>query len=89
LQKTLNSYKSNEKFKKQQSLWKDLMGVIRKTEVLSLQGNVIFLQSKITGAYVRDGVSFNELKVLTEELGEDITAIRNCVHSIKNIWEGN
>ncbi len=74
---------------KQEGLWKNLLRIIAKTETLSLQGNVIFLQSKITGAYAKNTSSSDELNVLTEELGEDIMQIRNCVHRIKNVWETN
>jgi hypothetical protein len=87
--KRMNKSMDKQKLAKQEALLKNLLRIIAKTESLSLQGNVIFLQSKITGAYAKNTVSSGELNVLTEELGKDIMQIRNCVHRIKNVWETN
>ncbi|MCB1142751.1 MAG: hypothetical protein H7A24_04070 [Leptospiraceae bacterium] len=66
---------------------RSLVRLLKRSELLSLQGNIIFMQSKITGAYIRETEQGSLLLSLTNELGEIMTEVRNNVTYIKKIWE--
>jgi hypothetical protein len=66
---------------------KSLSRLLKKSELLSLQGNIIFMQSKITGAYIRESEQGELLMSLTNELGDIMTEVKNNISMIRKIWE--
>ncbi len=63
-----------------------LRSIINKASLLSLKGNNIFMQSKITGAYIQNNDKNSLLNTLTSELGEIMERVRQRITNIKKIW---
>ena len=63
-----------------------LKKVISKVSLLSLKGNNIFIQSKITGAYISETDKHTLVNSLISELGEIMEKVRSCTTNIKKIW---
>ena len=59
---------------------------INKASLLSLKGNNIFVQSKITGAYIKNNGKQSLLNTLISELGEIMENVRVNITTIKKIW---
>ena len=63
-----------------------LKNIINKASLLSLKGNNIFMQSKITGAYIHNNEKNSLLSTLTNELGDIMDKVRVRITNIKKIW---
>jgi hypothetical protein len=63
-----------------------LKNIINKASLLSLKGNNIFMQSKITGAYIHNNEKNSLLNTLTIELGDIMDKVRVRITNIKKIW---
>jgi len=63
-----------------------LKNIINKASLLSLKGNNIFVQSKITGAYIHNNEKNSLLNTLTIELGDIMDKVRVRITNIKKIW---
>lgn len=63
-----------------------LKKAIQRASLLSLKGNNIFIQSKITGAYIKEHGKQNLVNSLISELGTVMEKVRLCTTTIKKIW---
>ncbi len=63
-----------------------LKKIINKALLLSLKGNNIFIQSKITGAYIKNNDKNSLLNTLINELGEIMVKVRSNITGIKKVW---
>ena len=63
-----------------------LKKIINKALLLSLKGNNIFIQSKITGAYIKNNDKNSLLNTLINELGEIMVKVRSSITGIKKVW---
>jgi hypothetical protein len=63
-----------------------LKKIINKALLLSLKGNNIFIQSKITGAYIKNNDKNSLLNTLINELGEIMEKVRSSITGIKKVW---
>ena len=63
-----------------------LKKIINKALLLSLKGNNIFIQSKITGAYIKNNEKNSLLNTLINELGEVMDKVRISITGIKKVW---
>jgi len=63
-----------------------LKKIINKALLLSLKGNNIFIQSKITGAYIKNNEKNSLLNTLINELGEIMEKVRISITGIKKVW---
>jgi hypothetical protein len=74
----MNTYKISNRTK--------LKNIINRASLLSLKGNNIFMQSKITGAYIHNNEKNSLLNTLTIELGDIMDKVRVRITNIKKIW---
>ena len=63
-----------------------LKKIINRALLLSLKGNNIFIQSKITGAYIKNNDKNSLLNTLISELGEVMEKVRISITGIKKVW---
>ncbi len=63
-----------------------LKKIINKALLLSLKGNNIFIQSKITGAYIKNNDKTSLLNTLINELGDIMEKVRISITGIKKVW---